>query len=85
MTTAEVVTLVVTALVLGTVYPLLGVLWYQLVAKVEKLEQQSVSLREFKAHMRRLDESNIRIERAMGILPRDRAYSINDSDPPEGR
>lgn len=84
MTTSEIVSLIVALGVLGTVYPLIGVAWYFLVGKVNALEEKSITREVFRAHMRRLDESNFRIERAMGLLPRDRTYSQHDSEPPGG-
>lgn len=82
MSTEAIIGLIVSSLVLGTVYPLLGALWYMLANKVDKLEQASIGRNEFKANMRRLDESNIRVERALGLLPRDRQNSTHDSDAP---
>ena len=81
MSTGEIIGLVATVLVLGTVYPLLGLAWFQLVSKVNAIEETTITRREFKAHMQRLDESNIRIETAMGIMPRRRSPS-QDSEAP---
>lgn len=81
MSPESTVTLVVGALVLGTVYPLLGMLWFNLAAKVNAIEENSVRKDVWRAEMRALKESNIRVEKALGIMPRDRD-SRPDSDPP---
>lgn len=80
MSTEAIVGLVVSALVLGTVYPLLGILWVTLVSKVNAIEENSVRKDVWKAEMQSLKESNVRVERALGIMPR--RYSTPDSDPP---